>query len=89
MISQTLRSSDAANRGMPSGSNPAFRTPTTVNVLPKGDGTSRQALESTAAPIVDDRTDKSTPVKTNGGGTQWTITPTDRADLVATNPGYR
>jgi len=67
---------------------PAFRTPTTVNVPPKADGTSRQALESTAAPIVDDWTDKSNPVKTDGGGTQWTITPTDRADLAAANPGY-
>jgi RHS repeat-associated protein len=67
---------------------PAFRTPATANVPPRADGTPRQALESTAAPIVDKWTDKANPLPTKGGGTQWTITPNDRADLVAVNPGY-
>ena len=68
---------------------PAFRTPVQVNVPPSASGQPRQALESTAAPILDDWTDKQTPVMTNGGGTQWTMTPSDRADLVAANPGYK
>jgi RHS repeat-associated protein len=68
---------------------PAYRTPATLRVPPAADGSQREALQSTAAPIVDDWTHKPTPVKTDGGGTQWTITPNDRNEIAAANPGYR
>jgi hypothetical protein len=67
---------------------PACRTPATLNVPPKADGSQRSALSSTAAPITDDWTDKSNPKPTPGGGTQYTITPSDRNDIAAGNPGY-
>jgi hypothetical protein len=67
---------------------PAYRTRTPLKVPASADGSQREALQSTAAPIVDDWTHKPTPVNTDGGGTQWTITPNDRAAIAAANPGY-
>ena len=67
---------------------PNCRQPATLNVPPKSDGTQRQALQSTAAPITDNWTDKNNPVATNGGGTQWVTTPSDRNDIANNNPGY-
>jgi hypothetical protein len=62
---------------------PAHRHPRTFNVPPGGQ---RTALESTAAPITDDWTDRTTPVATRGGGTQWTVPHDDKSAIATHNP---